>query len=162
MYAFPLKSVMALGRARLGFAGSKGSSAEPDGMGTLEKDGALGFPPQAASTARMGMMRFIGGCLLKPDARDHRDRAPRQRVLEEVLEGLVVEEVLDFEVEPERPGGAGAGAGVEDELRGQAGRAVVVSRRRRGEAALGIAFEAVAAEREAQAQLVRRAVGELR
>jgi len=36
----------------------------------------------------------------------------RKRVLENVFEGAVVEQVLDFEVEPDRSYGADAGAGV--------------------------------------------------
>src|SRR2546426_36506 len=70
---------------------------------------------------------------LETGPRGRLERGPRERVLEEVLLGAVVEQVAHFDVDPERPGHAQAGACIDADLGGQVGGAVRVPRRRRGE-----------------------------
>src|SRR5437870_6044321 len=109
---------MPSGRASPGCAGSHGLSASPDGSGMFgTAGGALNRPPQAARRSTAKITRFMGALLRsEPGARDQRDRAAWQRVVEEVLEGLVVEEVSGFELDPEGPHRPDAGACVEQEL----------------------------------------------
>src|SRR3954464_4958468 len=110
MYALPLKTVIPVGRARLGCAGSKGLSALPDGMATLGTEGgALNLPPQAVRARTMAATSFMMERLLEPDPRDHGDRGSGERVLEGLFEGLVAGAFFDPDVEPERPRRADAG-----------------------------------------------------
>src|ERR1700737_3004094 len=63
---------------------------------------------------------------LETGPRGRLERGPRERVLEEVLLGAVVEQVAHFDVDPERPGHAQAGACIDADLGGQLGGAVRV------------------------------------
>ena len=92
--------------------------------------------------------------------RDDGEREARERVLEEVFERAIVEEVLGLDVDPERAGDARPEAGVEDELAAEQGGVVEVARHRRGDAHLAVAFDAVAAAREAEEEAVRRPIRE--
>src|SRR5207237_10783848 len=81
-----------------------------------------------------------------------------ERVLEDVMERLVVEEVADREMDPERARGAHAEPGVEDELGALVRGIVGVARKRAGVAALAVAFEPIAAPRETEEEAVRSTV----
>src|SRR5438067_8885700 len=123
--------------------------------------GALYFPPQATARTRANAVRFMAAPLSQPGARDEGEREPGQGVLEEVLLRLVVEEILDLEVDPQRPDGADAGAGVDAQLCGEAGAVERVAGHLAAEGEARIAFEAVATARQASEELVRRAVDEV-
>src|SRR3954468_2309286 len=91
-------------------------SASGPESGLPPSGGAWNSPAQAVSRASRAIF-FIGSSIgSQPGARDHGDREPGKRVLEEVLVRAVVEEVLRLQVDPERPGRADAGAGVQEEL----------------------------------------------
>src|SRR5438105_702059 len=123
--------------------------------------GALYLPaPQARERRNSVASRFMILSWLEPSASDDGERKARQGVLKEVLKGAVVEEVLGFEVEPERAVGARAQSGVEEELRALEGRAVLVARHGGGEARFGVALEAVAAPGDPEEEAVRGAIGE--
>src|SRR5438876_411039 len=83
------------------------------------------------------------GVALEAGPRGRLERGPRERVLEEILLRTVVEHVADFEVGPEWASHAHTRACVDTDLRGQFGRAIRVSRHRRGELDLNETFEPV-------------------
>src|SRR5438067_11874090 len=74
---------------------------------------------------------------------DRGERKPGERVLEEVLQPAVVEEVLRLEVEPHGAGDARAGSGIDEQLRRQEGRIELVARYRGGEIRLRVVLGAV-------------------
>src|SRR4051812_6052270 len=91
-------------------------SASGPASGVPASGGAWNSPAQAVSRASRAIF-FIGSSIgSQPGARDHGDREPGKRVLEEVFVRAVVEEVLRLDVDPERPGGPHARAGVHQEL----------------------------------------------
>src|SRR5213082_1644095 len=97
--------------------------------------GARYLPPQAATASRSAIIIFIDFLLCsEAGTRGDRERESGQRVLEEVFEGAVVEQVLRLEIEPERPDGPHADAGIEQQLGREQGGVVIVARHRRGEA----------------------------
>src|SRR5438132_8276449 len=101
------------------------------------------------------------GVALETGPRGRLERGPGEWVLEEILLRTVVEHVAHFEVGPEWAGHAHTRPCVDADLRRQLGRAVSVSRRRRGELDLKEPFEPVSLVVEPREQAVRRAVREL-
>src|SRR6266446_2964858 len=124
--------------------------------------GAWYFPPQAAIKASRAILFMVFSSVMvsKPGAGDHGDREARKRVLEDVFESAVVEQVLDLDVEPDRSHGAHAGSGVEEQLAADEGGVEGVSRQRGGEAYLPVTFDAVAPVCEAREHPMGRAVGQ--
>src|ERR1700682_2131283 len=104
------------------------------------------FPPQAAIKASRAILFTVFSSVMvsKTGAGDHGDREARKRVLEDVFEGAVVEQVFHLDVEPDRSYGAHAGSGVEEQLAVDEGRVEGVPRQRGVEAHLPVTFEAVA------------------
>src|SRR6267142_4993498 len=136
----------------------------PSGSAMLATGGgAWYFPPQAAIKASRAILFTVFSSVMvsKTGAGDHGDREARKRVLEDVFEGAVVEQVLDLDVEPDRSDGAYAGSGVEQHRGADEGCVEAVPRQRGGEAHLPVPFDAVAPVRETREQPMGRAVGEL-
>src|SRR3984893_7565982 len=100
--------------------------------------GVWGFPPQAAIQGSRGILITVFSSVMvsKTGAGDHGDRDARKRVLEDVFEGAVVEQVFHLDVEPDRSHGAHAGPGVEEQLAGDEGGVEGVPRQRGGGAPL--------------------------
>src|SRR5882724_10035555 len=96
--------------------------------------GAWYFPPQAAIKASRAILFMVFSSVMvsKPGAGDHGDREARKRVLEDVFEGAVVQQVLDLDVEPDRSYGAHAGSGVEEQRGAEEGGVEGVPGRRGG------------------------------
>src|SRR5712664_2712428 len=125
--------------------------------------GAWYFPPQAAIKVSRAILFTVFSSMLesKSGAGNHGDREARNRVLEDVFEGAVVEQVLDLDVEPDWSDGAHACPGVEEQRAVDEGRVEGVPRQRGGEAHLPVTFDAVAPVGEAHEQPMGRAVGQL-
>src|SRR6267142_1606230 len=135
----------------------------PSGSAMLATGGgAWYFPPQAAIKASRAILFTVFSSVMvsQPGTCDHGDREARKRVLENVFEGAVVEEVLDLDVEPDRSYGADAGPGVEEQRTADEGRVEGVPRQRGGKAHLPVPFHAVAPLREAREHPMGRAVGQ--
>src|SRR3954464_6190150 len=93
-------------------------------------------------------------------SRDYGDREARQGVLELVFEGLVVEQVLGLDIEPEGPRDARSDRPGQDERRGLRGGVEAVAGHRGDVAELAVALDAVAGARESREEPMRWAVGE--
>src|ERR1041384_6929606 len=133
--------------------------------------GALYLPLQA-ETRRTSARRFMIAPLLcwlkklffpasEPGAGDEGHGEAGEGVLKEVLLGLVVEEVLHFEVDPQRTHRADACAAIDAELRRELRAVELIARHRAAEGEAGVAFEAVAGAGEAGGERGGGAVAEV-